>query len=86
MVQSYKSGRAFRDGLGFKVCLNISGLHTKLYYNIKSNDFFYSWRRIVVLSAVTSVSEVIVIFLQLHSVCKHSCVLVLSAGLVSHCF
>jgi len=30
MVQSYKSGRA-------KVCLNISGLHTKLLYNVKQS-------------------------------------------------
>jgi len=30
MVQSYKSGRA-------KVCLNISGLHTKLLHNIKQS-------------------------------------------------
>jgi len=30
MVQSYKSGWA-------KVCLNISGLHTKLLYNIKQS-------------------------------------------------
>ena len=43
----------------------ISGLHTQLFYNIKSNDFSLSWRRFVVLTAVTSVSEVIVIFLQL---------------------
>ena len=43
----------------------ISSLHTKLFYNIKRNAFFLSWRRFVVLTAVTSVSEVIVIFLQL---------------------
>jgi len=30
MVQSYKSGRA-------KVCLNISGLHTKRFYNFKQS-------------------------------------------------
>jgi len=32
----------------------------KTFYNIKSNDFFLSWHRFVVLTA--SVSEVIVIF------------------------
>jgi len=51
------------------VCQNvlgpISGLHTKVFYNIQSNDFFLSWRIFVVLIAVASVSEVIVIFLQL---------------------
>ena len=35
------------------------------FFYIKSNDFFLSWRRFVVLNAVTSVTEVIVVFLQL---------------------
>jgi len=73
MVQSYKSGRAYRVGPGSGLSLSkyfgpISGLHTKRFYHIKSNDFFdffVSWRRFVVLTAVTSVSEVILIFLQL---------------------
>jgi len=52
----------------------ISGPHAKLFYNIESNHFFLSWRRFVVFTAVTSVSEVI--FLQL-IVCKHSCILFL---------
>ena len=47
---------------GLKVCQNISGLRTKLFYNIKSNDFFLSSRRFVVLNAVTSVSKLTVIF------------------------
>jgi len=49
-----------------QVCQNISGLHTKLFYNIKSNDFFF--RDVDLLCSLrytTSVSEVIVIFLQL---------------------
>jgi len=70
MVQSHKSGRAFRVGPGSGLSLSkyfvpISGLHAKLFYNIMSNDVFLSWRRFVVLIAVTSLSEVIVIFLQL---------------------
>ena len=36
-----------------------------IFCNIKSNDFFLSWRTFVVLTAVMSVSEVIVTFLQL---------------------
>jgi len=45
--QSCKSGRAFRVGFAPGSCLSLSkcfrpilGLHTKLFYNIKSNDFF----------------------------------------------
>jgi len=65
--QSCMSGRAFWVGPGSSFSLSkcfgpISGLHTKLFHNIPSNDFF-SWHRFVVLTAVTSVSEVI--FLQL---------------------
>jgi len=49
MVQSYKSGGAFRvgsDRAQARLSLSkyfepISGLHTKLFYNIKSNDFFF---------------------------------------------
>ena len=44
------------------MCQNISGLHTQLFYN---KLFFHSRRRFVVLNAVASVIEVIVIFLQL---------------------
>jgi len=63
----YKSGRASRIGpdSGFSLSKYfglISGLHTKLFYSIRSNDFFLWWRRFVVHTAVTSVSEVIVIF------------------------
>ena len=65
MVLSCKSGRA---GLGVKFVkifrANFEPTY-KTFYNIKSNNFFLSWRRFVVLTAVTSVSEVIVIFLQL---------------------
>ena len=45
----------------------ISGLHTKLFYNIRSmpNNFFLLWRRFVVLTMVIFVGEKIVIFLQL---------------------
>jgi len=65
MVLSYKSGQA---GLGVKFVkiFRANFVPTyKTFYNIKINNFFLSWRRFVVLTAVTSVSEVIVIFLQL---------------------
>jgi len=44
MVQSYKSGRAFRVGPGSGLSLSkyfepISDLHTTLFYDIKSEDF-----------------------------------------------
>ena len=42
-------------------------------------DFFLSWSTFVVLTAMTSVSEVIVTFLQANSICKHSYVLLFSA-------
>jgi len=72
-VQSYKSGRAFRVGPGSGLRLSKyfepnSDLHATLFHNIKSNDFFdffLSSCRFVVLTAVTSVSEVIVTFHQL---------------------
>jgi len=94
MVQSYKSGRAFRVGpcSGWslsKYFESISGLHTKLFYSIKSNDifdFFLSWRRVVVLTAVTSVSEVIVIFLQLILFANTAAFFYSLLGWVSYCF
>jgi len=74
--QSCKSGRL---GLKFvKMFQADSGLHTKLFYNIKSNDFFLSWRRFVVITAVISVSKVID-FSSANSNCKHNCVLLFSA-------
>jgi len=80
-VQSYKSGRARAW-----VCQNISGLHTKLFCNIRSNDFFLSWHRFVVLTAVTPVSEVIVIFLQLILFANTAAFFYSLLGLVSHSF
>ena len=46
LVQSCKSGRAFRvkpgSGLRFSKCIEpISGLHTQAFYTIQSNDFFF---------------------------------------------
>ena len=63
-TQSCKSDRAFRVGLGLGLSLSkcfgpISDLHTKLFYNIQSKDFFLSWLTFVVITAVISVSEVI---------------------------
>ena len=69
-----------------KVFQNISGLHKKILYKIKSNDFFLSGRRFVVLTAVTSVNEVTVIFLQL-ILCANTVAFFSSLlGFVSHCF
>jgi len=93
MVQSYKSGRAFRvgpcSGLSLsKYFESISGLHTKLFYNIKSNDFFdffLSWRRFVVLTAVASVSEVLLTFIQLFLFANTAAFFYSLLGWVSHC-
>jgi len=91
MVQNYKSGRAFRVGPVSGLILSkffgpISSLHTKRFYNITSNDFFLSWRRFVVLTAVTSVSEVIAIFLQLILFANTAVFFHSLLGFVSHCF
>jgi len=93
MVQSYKSGRAFRIELGSGLSLSkyfglISDLHTKLFYGIRStgNDFFLSWSRFVVLTAVTSVSEVIVISLELILFANTAALYSSLLGLVSHTF
>jgi len=64
----------------------ISGLHTKLFYNIQSNEYFLSWRKVVVLTVVTSVSEIIVNFLKLIP-CANTAVFFCSLlGLVPHVF
>jgi len=91
MVQSYKSGRAFRVGPGSGLSLSkyfesIFGLHTQLFNNIKSNDFFLSWRRFVVLTAERSVSEVIVIFLQLILFANTAAFFYSLLGWVSYCY
>jgi len=57
MVQSYKSGRTFwvepSSGLSLSKYVGpISALHTKLFYGIKCNICFLSWRKFVVLTAV----------------------------------
>jgi len=38
--------------------------YTSFFYTIQSNDFFRSWSTFYLLTVVTSVSEVIVIFIQ----------------------
>jgi len=91
MVQSCKSGRTFRIGPGSGLSLSkyfglISGLHTKRFCSIRSNDFFLSWGRFVVLTAVTSVSEVIVIFFQLILFANTAAFFFSLVGLVSHSF
>ena len=79
MVQSCKSDQAFQIGPGSGLSLSkFFRPAYKTFYGIRSNNFFLSWRRFVVLTAITSVNEVIVIF-SADSVCKHSCVLFFSA-------
>jgi len=53
---------------------------------IKSSNFFLSWRRFVVLTAVTSVSEVIVNFLQLILFANIAGFFYSLLGLVPHSF
>ena len=64
----------------------ISGLHKKLFYSIKSNVCFLSWRRFVLLTAVTSVSEAIVICLHVILFEITTAFFYSLLGLVSHCF
>jgi len=61
-------------------------LHTKLFYNIKDNDFFLLWRRLVVLTTVTSVSEVVVILIQMILLANTAAFFYSLLGLVPHCF
>jgi len=68
--QSCKSGWVFRVGSDWGLSLpkcfgTISGLHAKPFYSIQSNVFFLTWGPYIVLTAVASVREAIVIFLQL---------------------
>ena len=58
----------------------------KTFYNIKSNDFFLSWRRFVVLNTVTSVSELIVISVQVIMFANTAAFFYSLLDLVSHCF
>ena len=56
LVRAFRAGfrAGFAPGLGLSLskCFGpISGLHTKLFYNIKSNDVFLSWHPFVVLTA-----------------------------------
>jgi len=91
-IQSFKSGRAFRVGPGSGLSLtNVSGrfracpcIH-KFYYTIRSNNFFLSWS-FVLLTVVTSVSEVIVIFLQLILFASTTAFFCSLLGWVSHSF
>ena len=90
-VQSCKTRRAFwvRPGSGSSLsnCFGpISGLHTQVCYTIRSNNFFLSWCTFVLLTAVTNVSEVIVIFLQLILFANTAPIYCSLLGLVSHTF
>jgi len=68
------------SGLSLSKCIEpISDWQTKLFYNTQSNYLFLSWRTFVVLTEVTSVSEVIVTFFSANSICEHRCLLFFSA-------
>jgi len=58
----------------------------KTCHNIKSSDFFLSWCKFIVLTAVTSVSGVIVTFLQLFLFANTAAFFCSLLGLVSHSF
>ena len=58
----------------------------KTVYNIQSKDFFLSWGTFVLLTAVASVSEVIVIFLQLFLLANIAAFFCSLLGLVSYSF
>jgi len=53
---------------------------------IQSNDFFLSWSTFVVLAGVTSVSEVVVIFLELILYANTAAFFCSLLGLISHSF
>jgi len=87
MAQSYESSRPFRLGPGAGLNFSkyfgpISGLHTKLFITFKSNVCFLSWRRFVVVTAAQYFCEWIGCdFSSVNSDCKHSYVLLLTAGI-----
>jgi len=80
------AGFSGRAGLGLKFVKIFRACIQNFFITLKSNDFFLSWRRFVVLTAVTSVSEVIVIFLQLILFANTAAFFYSLLGLVSHCF
>jgi len=78
LIQSCKSGRAFRVGPSSGVtCQNVSGPHTKLCHNIQSNIFFLSWRSFAHHSDFCKWSDCD--FSSANSICKHSDVLLFPA-------
>jgi len=81
--QSCKSGRAFRVGPGSGLIL--SKCFGPAYNNIQSNYFFFR-DRFVVLTVVSFVSAVIVIFLQLILLANTAAFFCSLLGLVSHSF
>jgi len=74
--QSCKSGRV--SGLSLSKCFGpISGLHTKLFYNIKRVMIFF-FRDVHLLCSLQNFCEWSD-FTSANSICKHSCVLLFSA-------
>jgi len=69
-----------------QVCQNVSGLHTQVFYTIRSNDFFLSRSAFFLLTVVTSVKEVVVIFLQLILFANTAAFFCFLLGLVSYTF
>ena len=75
------------SGLSLPKCfVPISSLHAKFFYNIQSNNFFLSLSTFVMLTAVSSVSEVIEIFLQLVLFANTAAFYCSRLGLVSRSF
>ena len=83
----FRAGFGPGSGLSLSKCFGpISGLHAKTFYDIQSKDVFISWCRFVVLTTVTSMSEVIGTFLQLILFENTAAFFCSSLGLVLHCF
>ena len=64
----------------------IAGLHTKFFNNTKSNNFFLPWCTFVMVNALTYVSQVMAIFLQIILLANTSAFGCYLLGLVSHSF
>jgi len=90
LYQTCKSGRAFRVGPGSGLSLSkcfgpISGTHTQVFIPFEVTIFLSS-STFVLITGVTSVSDVIVIFLQLIPFENTAAFFCSLLGLVSHSF
>jgi len=89
LVQSCKLGRAFRVGFGL-MFVNMFradfGPAYKLFLQHSKYRFLHSWRRFVLLTTMTAVSEVIVTFLQVILSANTAALFRSLLGLVSNSF